>query len=231
MSGPVLLQGAMDAETDWLAAQLECAEETCLAGYRFWRGMVRGRALVVCRTEVGLVNAACATALGIREFAPSVVINQGIAGGHTEDLHVGDIVVGASSVNINSYETMPLKRGEGSAPFSWSAGEMPDPIEADPVWTARFAAAPYGDGKKAVGRLGCGDVFSREHDRILWLRERWDHLCEDMESVAVYQTCARFGVPCAGVRILSNNELTAETYDRTMGLRLQRFILAAVCAE
>lgn len=49
-----------------------------------------------------------------------------------------------------------------------------------------------------------------------------------MESAGCYVSCARLGVPCAGVRIISNNELTGEAYQREMGLVLQRFLLGAL---
>ena len=50
------------------------------------------------------------------------------------------------------------------------------------------------------GTLGSGDLFSREADRIAWLRARFGELCEDMESAAVYQACAAHGVPVVGLR-------------------------------
>lgn len=219
----------MDVETDWLCTQLEHPLESVRGGYRFWLGEAAGLYVVVGRTEIGTIHAAGATATGIQTFWPSVVIGQGVAGSHTEDLHVGDVVVGESCIHINDLMTPRRGRGEGSDPFTWALhdhtdGEMPLICDADPDWVKRFAMAPYPDGQKVTGRLGSGDLFSREYDRICWLRERGGHLCEDMESIAVYQTCRRAGIPCVGLRIISNNELTGEPYQREMGLRLQRFV-------
>ena len=45
--GLILVQGAMDVETEWLTAQLEAPEETELGEFPFWRGTCRGRELVV----------------------------------------------------------------------------------------------------------------------------------------------------------------------------------------
>lgn len=229
MKGPILIQGAMDVETDWLCAQLEDVRESVRGGFRFWRGRADGLGFVVSRTEIGTIAAASATTLGIEAFRPMVVINQGTAGSHSEQLHVGDIVIGRSCVHINDLKTPRQGRGEGSDPFQWefhdhTDGAEPLIYEGDPAWCARFEKAPYPDGAKVSGRLGGGDLFSREYDRILWLRDRGGHLCEDMESIAAYQVCHRFGVPCVGLRIISNNELTGEPYQRETGLRLQRFI-------
>lgn len=226
MSGPILIQGAMEVETDWLAAQLEHCEAIAIGGYRFWKGSCRGRELVVSRTEIGELNAACVTTLGILRFVPSAVINQGIAGSHREEIHIGDIVVGESCVHINDWETQSRGRGEGTDPLSWSQG-MVDPLllPGDKALLECFLCASYSGGKLIKGRLGSGDLFSREYDRILWLSEKCGHLCEDMESIAVYKVCQRLNVPCLGVRIISNNELTGEPYTPVVGEQLQKLIL------
>ena len=78
---------------------------------------------MVSRTGIGELNAACATALGIREFHPRAVLNQGIAGAHREDLRVGDLVVGERVAYLNAWDTPARGAGEGSDPFSWAPGE------------------------------------------------------------------------------------------------------------
>ena len=210
MSGPVLIQGAMEVETDWLVSRLEHPEAFSWGGFQFWRGDFQGLDLTVSRTGIGTIYAAGATAVGIEKFHPRVVINQGIAGSHCESLHVGDIVVGESCIHIHNLKTPPRGRGEGYDASEWEFHDPYDGAEplvyaSDPVWLARFEAAAYTGGGKASGRLGGGDIFNREHDRILWLREHAGERCEDMESIASYQLCHRFGTPCIGLRIISNN--------------------------
>lgn len=236
MSGPVLIQGAMEVETDWLVSRLERPEAFSWGGFQFWRGDFQGLDLTVSRTGIGTIYAAGATAVGIEKFHPRVVINQGIAGSHCESLHVGDIVVGESCIHIHNLKTPPRGRGEGYDASEWEFHDPYDGAEplvyaSDPVWLARFEAAAYTGGGKASGRLGGGDIFNREHDRILWLREHAGERCEDMESIASYQLCHRFGTPCIGLRIISNNELTGEPYQREVGVRLQSFILDALTSE
>ena len=232
----VLILGALDAETDWLTTQLEAPETLELGDARFWRGPCRGLDLAVGRTGVGMVRAAAAAALGIQAFAPGLVVSQGIAGAHREDLHVGDIVVGRTCVPIHQLTTPPKGPGEGMAPGDWAlwdfAQEAPPVLwTADLTWAERFEAAPWAGGRKISGRLGSGDLFDREADRIAWLRARAGTDCEDMESAAVYQVCASFGVPCAGLRIVSNNELTGEPYRREVGEGLQRFLLEVLAGS
>ena len=233
MTGPILLQGAMDVETDRTAAQLEDRREETIAGFRFWQGRYAGLDLVVSRTGVGTVSAAAATALGIQRFAPSLVLNQGTAGAHRPDLHVSDIVVGRTCVDLHSALLPKRGAGEGMDPTAWTlwdfgADTPPAALEGDARWAERFETAPYAGGRVLPGRLGTGDVFNREHDRILWLRERAGEDCEDMESLAAYRVCRRFAVPCLGLRIISNNELTGEAYRREVGEDLQDFLLSVL---
>ena len=233
MTGPILIQGAMEVETDRAVGRLENCQEEIIAGFRFWYGRYAGLDLVVSRTEVGMVSAAAATILGIQRFTPSLVLNQGTAGAHRSDLHVGDIVVGRTCVDIQSVLMPKRGAGKGMDPAAWTlwdfdADTPPVFLEGDARWAERFEAAPYAGGRVVSGRLGTGDVFNREHDRILWLRAQAGEDCEDMESLAAYRVCRRFAVPCLGMRIISNNELTGEPYCREVGENLQDFILPAL---
>lgn len=233
MTGPILIQGAMDVETDLTVGRLENCREETIAGFRFWQGRYAGWDLVVSRTEVGMVSAAVATVLGIQRFSPSLVLNQGTAGAHCPDLHVGDMVIGRTCVDIQSVLMPKRGAGEGMDPAAWTlwdfdADTPPVVLEGDAHWAERFETAPYATGRVLPGCLGTGDVFNREHDRILWLRAQAGEDCEDMESLAAYRVCRRFGVPCLGLRIISNNELTGEAYRREVGEDLQDFILSVL---
>ncbi|WP_294514388.1 5'-methylthioadenosine/S-adenosylhomocysteine nucleosidase [uncultured Intestinimonas sp.] len=233
MTGPILIQGAMDVETDRTVERLENCREETIAGFRFWQGRYAGLDLAVSCTEVGMVAAAAATALGIQRFSPSLVLNQGTAGAHRDDLHVGDVVVGRTCVDIHSVLIPKRGAGEGMDSAAWTlwdfdADTPPVVLNGDAHWAERFEATPYAEGRVLSGRLGTGDVFNREHDRILWLRAQAGEDCEDMESLAAYRVCRRFGVPCLGLRIISNNELTGEAYRREVGEDLQDFILSVL---
>lgn len=232
---PILIQGAMDVETNRLAEGLSHRTEGTLGGFPFWRGRYGGWELAVIRSGVGSVYAAAAAALGIEAWRPALVVSQGTAGAHRADLRVGDIVVGRTCVDLQSAVTPRLETGGGMAPEKWvlwdfDADTPATVYDGDPVWAARFEAGPYGEGRVCAGRLGGGDVFNRERDRILWLRRQVGTDCEDMESAAVYRVCRRLGVPCLGLRIISNNELTGAPYRREVGEALQDFLLGTLTA-
>lgn len=76
-----------------------------------------------------------------------------------------------------------------------------------------------------LGTLGSGDLFNREIDCILWMNDRYGVLSEDMESIGVYSAAKELGIPCIGMRIISNNELLNEPLDKSQAVVLQKLLL------
>lgn len=234
----ILVQGAVRGELNELLRRLPGGETKTINGYDFYETGLSRRKIIVSTTGVGIMNACIATMTAIQAYHPCCIINQGTAGGHTRDAAYGDIVIGSSSVYLNNMR-MPLKaKGEGSDALAWRPGRSNTvEISADERLIEAAKAVPHA-GRVIVGRLGAGDIFSREADRIDWLHEQMGHLCEDMESVAVYKACAAAGVPVLGLRIISNNELTgprddAEKYSKAQ-TDLQLFVwklLEKLCVE
>jgi len=227
----ILIQGALDIETQYVIDMLESKKSAQIhGGYEFWIGHIGDIQVIVSRTLVGVVNATIATCIGIIKFKPDLVINQGIAGAHTVDLHIGDIVIGEKCCNINAYK-MPFKKpGEGSNPFEWEPNKR-----AKDVKLANHALIEWfrnnivsGERKVCTGILGSGDLHSREYDRIVWLNQTFNNLCEDMESIGVYSACEKFDTPCLGVRIISNNDLLSEKLDKEQGIELQKIIINTI---
>ncbi|MCI2105649.1 MAG: 5'-methylthioadenosine/S-adenosylhomocysteine nucleosidase [Intestinimonas sp.] len=222
---PILLQGAEEHEISGFLCAMSRPDRTEVGGYSFWHGRIGAQNTVIAQTDIGLIHAACATVLGILTFHPAVVINQGTAGAAVRQLHRGDIVIGSQAVNLDALNMPPRPKDTGCAPFDWTFNGRSAILNANPAWVSRLTAGNDSAGILHVGRLGSGDLFSREADRIDWLHAQRGHLCEDMESAAVYQACTRLDTPCVGVRIISNNELTREPYEEPVAADLQRFLL------
>lgn len=75
-----------------------------LGGWEFYTGFLSRQKIpvIISRTYMGIVNAAAATTLALTHFAPKAVINQGIAGGHDKEFHVGDIVLAEKIVPMGA---------------------------------------------------------------------------------------------------------------------------------
>ena len=224
----ILIQGAMDIEVQYIINLLKDRKLTQIAGYEFYEGTINNKKIVVSKTFSGTINATTATSIGITNFNPGMVINQGIAGAHRKDLHVGDIVIGEKCCNINSY-SMPIKsKGEGSNPFEWKPDKRAKDIQQANLKLVDIVEKSLSSNTKNKvyrGILGSGDVFNREYDRIVWINDTFHTLCEDMESIGTYSVCNKFKVPCIGIRIISNNELLLEELDENQAINLQQILI------
>lgn len=224
----ILIQGAMDIEIQYIINLLKDKRLIQIAEYEFYEGTINNIKIVVSKTLVGTINATIATSIGIEKFNPDIVINQGIAGAHKENLHVGDIVIGEKCCNINSYK-MPIKsKGKGSNPFEWELNKRAKDIQhANLKLVDIIEKSLISNTKNKIyrGILGSGDVFNREYDRIVWIHDTFNNLCEDMESIGTYSVCNKFKVPCIGIRIISNNELLLEELDKEQAIELQQILI------
>lgn len=225
----VLIQGAMDIEVQYMISLLKEKQITKIAGYEFYEGIIHNTKVVISKTLIGTINATMATSIGIMKFNPDIVINQGIAGAHSENIHIGDIVIGEACSNINSYDMSAKKKGEGSNPFEWELNKRAKDIKYADLQLVDIAEKSLlSKTKNRVfrGMLGSGDAFNREYDRISWLNRTFHSLCEDMESISVYSVCKQFEVPCIGIRIISNNELLLEKLNEEKAIELQAMLIS-----
>jgi adenosylhomocysteine nucleosidase len=244
---PIVVQGAMASETEYLISRLENAHREQLGVWQYWLGTIDGYPVVVSRTHKGTANAAASTMLAIEHYKPLAIVNQGTSGGHDPALHVYDIVVGTSSVNIGAYKTPYRPAGAGSAPLGWeprdltvegSAGSATANRQlarfvADAQWvdTARRAQGSYKRGRVVEGIIGSSDMWIDEVDYVNHLHETYGTSVEEMETAAAAQVAAAFKVPFVGIRILSDNITNHGTYDPKTGEACQEFVYAVLRAR
>ncbi|MFN7978348.1 MAG: 5'-methylthioadenosine/S-adenosylhomocysteine nucleosidase [Vicinamibacterales bacterium] len=244
-SAPLVIQGAMPVETSALVEALANRAEVQVQGWTFWTGAIDGHPVVVSKTLKGMTNAAAATALAIERFHPSGIVNQGTAGGHDPALHVGDIVIGAASVNIGAFKTGTRARGQGTDFSEWhpmdlirtegSAGQDPNawvmrrfPADAGLLAAARAVAPRYTPGVAVEGVIGSSDVWNSELDRIARLHDTYGTSVEEMETAAAAQVALASGVPFLGIRVLSNNITNDGVYSAASAAACQQFVLDVV---
>lgn len=229
---PILIQGAENSEIKHLVENLKNKREIEIGSFKFWEGEMENYPVVVSRTKVGEVNAAIATTIGIMNFEPKCIINQGTAGSHSRDVRRGDIVLGKDYFGLTTIRTEPRKEGEGVEIENWELrafqSDDDDKIskEAD-LKLVKFIENlkyEYTKGTVHVGTIGSGDIWNREIDRIDFLHKEHGTLCEEMETAGVYNTANSFGVPVVGVRIISNNEILKEDYEPELATECQKFV-------
>jgi hypothetical protein len=76
----VLVQGAENLEVEEIVAALEQPVKTMIGPFSFWTGRIGGHRVAVQLTGQALINCVTSTILGIEEFSPKLIVNQGTAG-------------------------------------------------------------------------------------------------------------------------------------------------------
>lgn len=225
---PVIIQGAMPIEIDALRTRLANAAVETVGGWTFWKGTLDGYPVVVSLTLRGMSNAAAATAIAVERYRPLAIINQGTSGGHDPALHVADIVVGMSAVNIGAFRSPFRALGRGSNPMDWMPLDLtaegsainatvhtPSRFQADSglLEAARRARASYTKARIVEGIIGSSDIWNDELDLIARFHSSFGTAVEEMETASAAQVAAQLHVPFIGIRVLSDNTTTGEAYD------------------
>lgn len=237
---PVVIQGALDIETDHMIGQLKDVKEKTYGAWKFWEGTYQGYPIVISRTLMGMTDAAAATTLAIEHYHPAAIINQGTAGGHDPKLNVFDIVLGKTSENIGAFITPNKALGEGSNTLTWnksfnvlpknnSAEEESRSLrfEADPklLVAANAIKSSYKQGNVVEGVIGSADVWNNELDRIKYFHDNYQTSVEEMETASAAQIASLYHVPFIGIRVLSNNLTNNGSYNPNTGVACQKYAL------
>jgi adenosylhomocysteine nucleosidase len=231
---PIALLGALQLETEPMAATLTDRQAVSVLGIPCLSGRLAGRPVVVAAVGVGKVNAAMTTALLIERFSPAAVIFSGIAGAIDPQLQPGDVVIGDRLVQhdlLNHSETGAVLRSVRN-PLTGTAN--PIALESSPRLLAfarleagRVALEPIPtDGgeprppRVLVGTIATGDSFVGSRPKKAELRAQVGAAAVEMEGAAVAQVCFQHGVPFLVVRGLSDragNEARSEA-QRYLGI-------------
>ncbi|MFP8836046.1 5'-methylthioadenosine/adenosylhomocysteine nucleosidase [Hydrogenophaga sp. XSHU_21] len=211
----------VSAMPDELAAVLELLPDEhriTVGGRAFWQGHLHGQAVVAVLSGIGKVAAATTATLLIQRFQVGAIVMTGLAGGVGPGVKVGDVVV-AQALLQHDMDASPL------FPRHEVPGYSRARFGVDPAWSERLARACRATLHDPAAALGADtvDAFSlhapRVHQGLLLSGDRFvststesaallaelpDALAVDMESAAVAQVCADFGVPFAVARTVSD---------------------------
>ena len=239
---PIMIQGAMNVEIHRMVRALKNPVAYKFSKYVYFAGTYKDYPVVIVRTEQGMSNAAASTVIGINEFNPVAVINQGTAGGHDYKVHNNDIVIGektfepfAIKVNYNAAGdgigiTNQEMRGVYAYDHEQKTFRQYTEFLADPKLfrIAKQTAAEHKEFNVKVGTIASADSWLESVDFINYLNEKYGSTCEEMETHAAAHVCQNIGVPFIGIRVISDNCLNYEDWDVTTAYTGQDFVLLVV---
>lgn len=180
-----------------LAPFLEHAAElsgpTPIGHAEFWQGCLDGHDAILVRSGIGLVNAASAMTIAAIQHQPRLVVSVGTAGGIRGRVGIGDVLVGTTF----TYSTA------NAVAFGYQLGQVPGmPVRFEsPLDIVERAERLPG---VVAGPIASGDVFVAGPLLDAILADFPEVAAVDMESTALAQVCAGFGIPFASVRGISD---------------------------
>ena len=219
---PILITTAMNSEMNLLIEKIENKVKKIEYGFEIYEGMIKNYPVILLKTNVGEINAAIGITLAIQKYHPIAIVNQGTAGSHEKSYKKFDLIIGDSIININSVKTGIRQNGEGSTPLELEIKEFISDSEDKIIIyksddkmmeLAQKIAKNYTYGEVHVGRIGSGDIWNREVDRINWFNKNLKTVCEEMEGISNYKVAKMFNIPIINFRVISNNELNGEKFD------------------
>ena len=176
----------------------------------FFVGTINDVECVLVECGVGKVNAARTAQILIDNYKVDYVFNIGVAGGISDKLHVGDIVIGSSLVQ-HDFDITAFNREKGFIP---NVGKY---IESDEY--LRSIACEIldeeNDDTVTCGVIAIGDIFCTDINMSNKINSKFDALCVEMEGASIAQVCYLSHIPFLVLRSISDvpNNDNVVTYE------------------
>lgn len=213
----VLVQGAENLEVREIVAALEHPEKIAIGPFSFWTGRIGTHRVAVQLTGQALINCATSTVLGIEEFAPKLIVNQGTSGAQAPYLSLHDIVTGQRALDYSGFVTPVREAGQGSRALAW----VPVPQHLRDLSTGKLTEFPGGFagdapalavalrtrnpmGRVFPGVIGSAHEVNLELDRVEWSHRTFGMDVEEMESGHVAAIAYAYGIRYVAFRVVSD---------------------------
>lgn len=218
---------AMKSEAQPLIDKIPHLERENCNQYEIYSGSINENKLLICISGVGMVNMASLVTYVAVKYSPDCFFNYGIIGGYG-DVQKGSLVVVDDCININSTVFDAAPKGSGISlsrarlvTFSESLDEFPVVYKSDEQLIS--TALSVAEKNLIRGRLGSGDIWNKEYDKIMLFHTKYGVCGEDMEGYAMYQVANIFNIPALSLKGVSNNEILGQTYDYSVMETLNEF--------
>ena len=236
----ILIVMAMQVELKHLLKKFPDISENKINIYTYYQTKVKNKTIYILLTKVGIINTAISLTKFLNVVKPDIIINAGTAGAHDKKYNIGDIILAKEVIYLNSVDTLYKEENEGSNSLTWKLITFSEDNTKDYIGDSKIY---YGDEKlmsivKKIGekygmtiyegRIGSGDIWNKEKDRINFFHDKYLTSCEEMEIYSVYTICEQEKIPCLGIKIISNNEMNGQSYDLNSAEKLDEFLFKII---
>ena len=197
--------GAMDHEIDTLVGDLQDKKEEKKYGLTFYLGKLKKYEVVIVKCGIGKVNAGRTTQVLISEYSPKYIINTGIAGGLSEQLKIGDIVISTDLIQ-HDFDVTAFGYAKGYMFIGANKKEATKYVaDKELSKSVQKILEKVGKGRNVfAGRVLTGDMFVSSKEKREELVKEFDGFCCEMEGAAIAQVASLNNVPFTVVRLISD---------------------------
>jgi adenosylhomocysteine nucleosidase len=189
----------MDLETEELIKQMTSKTKEKIAGMDFYLGYLWDNLTVIATCGCGKVFAAVAAEIMILHYHATRIINMGVAGTLSLQLHIGDLAIATATVQ-HDMDTSAL-----GDPIGEVSKIHITYFECDPTLIAKATAAAEAIGLHYVqGVIATGDQFVSDKAKKTGIQQAFNAIACEMEGGAVGHTCYINKVPYLVLRAISD---------------------------
>lgn len=208
------LIAAMQEEMNAIKGIMTNITEKQIYELTFIEGKINEKDCVLVQCGIGKVNSSRVTQILIDNYDVEYIINVGSAGAATNELEIGDIVIGKKLVQ-HDFDITAFGHKKG---YISNIGEC---IESDAKLIQKFenviAEIENKNYKIKIGSIASGDIFCTEQTMKEKINKKFNADAIEMEGAAIAQVCYLDEIPFIIVRSISDspngkNNITFEKY-------------------
>ncbi|CAG9623026.1 5'-methylthioadenosine/adenosylhomocysteine nucleosidase [Sutcliffiella rhizosphaerae] len=196
--------GAMQIEIDLVLEKMVVFEESRIAGFPFYTGLLNEKEIVLTLCGVGKVNSAACTQILIDKFNINYIINTGIAGSLNEEVGISDIVI---STDVTHHDVRKAQM-KNLFPFQETF------IASEELRNLAIKVCEFKNLKYHTGRIVSGECFVEDNMIKGNLVKDYSPACVEMEGSSVGHVSFINDIPFLILRCISDNadENASEAY-------------------
>ena len=205
---------AMQEEMQEIEKIMQYKENIKLYNLNIIKAKINEYNIVLVEAGVGKVNAGRVTQILIDNFKIDAIINVGSAGSATDELNIGDIVIGKKLVQ-HDFDITAFGHQKG---YISNVGQF---IESDDKLVLKMKQTiekiEKDEFKIKIGTIASGDIFCTESKMREKIRNKFNADAIEMEGAAIAQVCKLDEIPFIVIRSISDkpngkNEITFEQF-------------------
>jgi adenosylhomocysteine nucleosidase len=213
------IMGAMEEEIGSLKHKLTGTTSDIIAQREYIKGSFHDVETVLVFSRWGKVAAASTATTLITKYGVNCIIFTGVAGAVSEELNIGDIVIGDQLYQHDMNAEPLFKKHEipltGISNFHSHASLTDNAFRSAKIFTNNFhvtfkdqemlARLSISSPKVVKGKIASGDQFVGSKEKTQEIRDAVPNtLAVEMEGGAVAQVCHEHGVPFVIIRTISD---------------------------